>query len=326
MVEINFKLPTKKDILEAEKRIQEHITRTPVLTCDAVDGRAEAQIFFKCENMQQGGSFKSRGACNNVFSLTSEQLQKGVCTHSSGNHAAALARAASLAKTKAYIVMPEKSDKTKTALVKHYGAKIFTCEATLSARESTLEQVRKETGAIEIHPYNNLRTITGQATACRELIKQCGGDLDVVVAPVGGGGLLSGTALAAHYFGKNIRVIGAEPENADDAARSFYAGKLIPPENPQTMADGLRTALGSYTFPIISNHVYEIFTVSEEAIAHAMRFVFEQMKIVIEPSSAVALAAIFENFSAFANKKIGVILSGGNISFGRVYKILDAFK
>ncbi|MDR0363907.1 MAG: pyridoxal-phosphate dependent enzyme [Bacteroidales bacterium] len=326
MTEFNFNIPTKKDISEAEKRIRGSIVETPVITCDAANDRVEAELFFKCENLQKAGSFKSRGACNNILSLSPEDLKRGVCTHSSGNHAAALARAAFLSKTKAYIVMPDKADKTKVALARKYGAEIFSCDSTLAARETMLEQVKKETGAIEIHPYNNLQTITGQATACKELLKQCNNSLDIVIAPVGGGGLLSGTALSAHYFGENVRVIGAEPEMADDATRSFYAGQLIPSENPQTMADGLRTSLGSYTFPIILNYVYEIFTVSEESIAYAMRFVFDNMKIVIEPSSAVTLAAIFENFSVFAKKKVGVILSGGNIGYGRLYNIFEAFK
>ena len=323
MVELNFPLPTKDDIAAAARRIEPYIRRTPVLTCDSINERYDTEIFFKCENFQQAGSFKSRGACNNLLQLTPEERQRGVCTHSSGNHAGALARAAKLFGTKAFIVMPQNSEKTKIELVKNYGGNIFFCEPTLEARETVLQQVQQQTDAIEIHPYNNLRTITGQATACKELIEQCSEDLDVIIAPVGGGGLLSGTALSAHYFGNQIRIIAGEPEGADDAAQSFYSGKLIPVNKPETIADGLRTSLGSYTFPIISNHVYDIYSVSEEAIVEALRLIFDVMKIVVEPSSAVALAVVMENVSKFIGKKTGVILSGGNIDAQRITKLIS---
>ena len=321
MVELNFPLPTKDDIIAAARRIEPYIHRTPVLTCDDINERYDAEIFFKCENFQQAGSFKSRGACNNLLQLTPEERQRGVCTHSSGNHAGALARAAKLFGTKAFIVMPQNSEKTKIELVKSYDGNIFFCEPTLEAREAVLQQVQQQTGAIEIHPYNNLRTITGQATACKELIEQCPEKLDVIIAPVGGGGLLSGTALSAHYFGNQPRVVAGEPEGADDAAQSFYSGKLIPVNNPETIADGLQTSLGSYTFPIISNHVYEIYPVSEEAIVEALRLIFNKMKIVVEPSSAVALAVVMENSSKFIGKKTGIILSGGNIDAQRMARL-----
>jgi threonine dehydratase len=323
MPEINFSLPTKEDIVHAARRIEPYIRRTPVLTSDDINERCNTELFFKCENFQQAGSFKSRGACNNLLQLTAEERQRGVCTHSSGNHAGALARAAKLFGTKAFIVMPQNSEKTKIDIVRSYGAKIYFCEPTLEAREAGLQQIQQQTGAIEIHPYNNLRTITGQATACKELIEQCNGDLDVIIAPVGGGGLLSGTALSAHYFGNNIRVIAGEPEEADDAAQSFYSGTFVPAKQTKTIADGLRTSLGSFTFPIITNYVYDIYTVSEEAIVEALRLIFNKLKIVVEPSSAVALAVVMENISKFMGKKTGVILSGGNIDAQRMALIIN---
>jgi threonine dehydratase len=323
MIELTFPLPTKEDIVAAAGRIEPYIRRTPILTCDSINDRCEAELFFKCENFQQAGSFKSRGACNNVLQLTPDEQQRGVCTHSSGNHAGALARAAKLFGTKAFVVMPKNSEKTKIELVKSYGAAIYFCEPTLAARESVLQQVQQQTGAVEIHPYDNLRTIAGQATACKELLEQCPKKLDVVMAPVGGGGLLSGTALSAHYFGENLRVIAGEPENADDAARSFYSGKLIPVGNACTIADGLRTSLGDYTFPIIANYVYDIYPVSEKSIVEALRLVFNEMKIVAEPSSAVPLAVVMENISKFIGKKVGIILSGGNIDVQRMAHLLS---
>ncbi|MCL2040772.1 MAG: pyridoxal-phosphate dependent enzyme [Bacteroidales bacterium] len=322
MVDINFFPPEKDDIVNAAHRIAPYIRRTPVLTCDDINERYNTELFFKCENFQQAGSFKSRGACNNLLQLTPEERQRGVCTHSSGNHAAALARAAKLFGTKAFIVMPQNSEKVKIEAVRNYGGKIFFCEPILEAREAALQQIQQQTGAIEIHPYNNLRTITGQATACKELIEQCDDNLDLIIAPVGGGGLLSGTALSARYFGNNIRVIAGEPEGADDAAQSFYSGKLIPVRQPNTIADGLRTSLGSYTFPIIANYVYDIYPVSEEAIVAAMKRIFDKMKIVVEPSAAVALAVVMENVSKFIGKKTGIILSGGNIEVRRMAEIL----
>ena len=325
MAEINFLLPTKDDIIAAAHCIEPYICRTAVLTCNDINDRCEAKIFFKCENFQQAGSFKSRGACNNLLQLTSEERQRGVCTHSSGNHAGALARAAKLFKTDAFIVMPQNAEKTKIELVKNYGGKIFLCDPTLEDRESVLRQLQRQTGAVEIHPYNNLRTITGQATACKELLEQCQEKLDVIIAPVGGGGLLSGTALSAHYFGNNTRVVAGEPEGADDAVQSFYSKKLIPASNPKTIADGLRTSLGTYTFPIISNYVYDIYPVAERNIVEAMQLIFNKMKIVVEPSSAVALAVVMENISKFIGKNIGIILSGGNIDAQRIAHLLSIY-
>lgn len=275
-------------------------------------------VFFKCENLQKAGAFKSRGAVNSVFSLDEEEVKNGVCTHSSGNHAAALSRAAALRDINAFIVMPENSSKIKIEATRNYGGIITFCRPTLASREKTLEEVRDKTDAIEIHPYNDYRTIAGQATAAKELIEDVPGPLDIIMAPVGGGGLLSGTALAAKYFSTGTKVVGAEPDGANDAFRSFYLKKWVPSENPKTIADGLLTSLGSLTFPIILEDVESIVTVSETAIVEAMRLIWTRMKILVEPSSAVPLAALLEEKLEYKNKKIGIILSGGNIDIDRL--------
>lgn len=304
--------PKKAEILEAASRIRPYIHRTPVLTSENIDSAAGARLFFKCENFQKAGAFKSRGAVNAVFSLDDATAAQGVATHSSGNHAAALARAAGLRGIKAHIVMPSNSSKVKIAAVKNYGGIITFCEPTLASREETLQKVVAATGASEIHPYNDVRIIAGQATAALELIDDHP-EIDLIVAPVGGGGLLSGTALAAHFFSKSIKVIAAEPKQADDAFQSFRKKTFVPSVNPNTIADGLRTSLGSITFPIILNHVEEIVTVSEASIVSAMKLVWERMKIIIEPSSAVPLAAILEGKIAVEGKRVGIIISGGNV-------------
>ncbi len=304
--------PNIQDIMQAAKTIGKYVHRTPVLSSENINQAFGCQLFFKCENLQKAGAFKSRGAVNAVFSLIEDELARGVATHSSGNHAAALARAAKLRGTSAHIVMPDNSSAVKVAAVKHYGGIITFCTATLASREATLKKVIDQTKAIEIHPYNNLLIIAGQATAAKELIEDHPA-LDVIMAPVGGGGLLSGTALSCFFFSPVTKVIAAEPEQADDAFQSFYQNKFIPSINPNTLADGLRTSLGSITYPIIKNHVDAIVTVSEKAIVEAMKLVWERMKIIIEPSSAVPLAAIMENKFAHQNKKIGIIISGGNV-------------
>jgi threonine dehydratase len=270
------------------------------------------KIFFKCENFQKIGAFKARGATNAVMQLDDRVLSKGVATHSSGNHAQALSWAASLRSCKAYIVMPSNSSRVKVDAVKGYGGQITFCEPTLAARESTLVKVMNETGATEIHPYNDFRIISGQATAALELIEEIP-DLDLIIAPVGGGGLLSGTALSAYYFSPNTKVIGAEPEQANDAYLSFMQKKFIPSVKPDTIADGLRTSLGSITFPIILKHVDRIVTVSEPSILQAMRYIWERMKILIEPSSAVPVSALLDRKINAGNKRVGVIISGGNV-------------
>lgn len=305
-------VPTIKDILAAEKRIRPHVHRTPVLTSENLDNMFGCRLFFKCENFQKAGAFKSRGAANAVFSLDDSQLKSGVATHSSGNHAAALSRAAMLRGTNAHIVMPENSSPVKIAAVKQYGGKITFCKSDLASREETLEKVVAMTNSTEIHPYNNPVIIAGQATAAKELIEDAGAP-DILIAPVGGGGLLSGTALSARYFASGTSVIAAEPEQANDAWRSFHEKKFIPSVNPDTIADGLRTSLGTLTFPIIMDNVHDIVTVSEAAIVEAMKLIWERMKIIIEPSSAVPLAALIENQIETRNTKIGIIISGGNV-------------
>ena len=308
---MNF-IPDKELIKEAANRIYPFIHRTPVYTSDILNKMVGGELFFKCENFQKAGAFKSRGATNAIFSLDEDLLQHGVCTHSSGNHAAALSRAAGIRNVKAFIIMPDNSSRVKIDAVKHYGGIIRFCSPNLASRESTLKEVVNQTGALEIHPYDNYRIIAGQATAAKELIEDVN-TLDYLMAPVGGGGLLSGTALAAKYFAPDTKVIAAEPKGADDAYRSFISGVFVPSEDPQTIADGLLTSLGKLTFPIILNHVHAIFTVSEESIVNAMKLIWERMKIIIEPSSAVPFAAVLENLQYFQNKKTGIILSGGNV-------------
>lgn len=309
--------PSAREIREAYELIRPFINHTPVLSSSFLNRLCGAEIYFKCENFQKVGAFKARGATNAVRSLDPSMISKGVATHSSGNHAQALSWAASLAGIKAHIVMPSNSSPVKIAAVRDYGGLITFCEPNLESRESTLSLVQKNTGACEIHPYNNEKIIAGQATAALELLEEIPG-LDILLAPVGGGGLLSGTALSANYFSQGTKVIAAEPEMADDAFRSFKSKNLIPSVNPETIADGLRTSLGSLTFPIILDHVDEIVTVSEEAIIQAMKLVWERMKIIIEPSSAVPVAAILEGKLDIKGKRTGIIISGGNVDLNNL--------
>ena len=309
--------PTREEITQAAKRIKSHIHRTPVYTCAGIDQLLNAALFFKCENLQKAGAFKFRGATNAVLSLTGEEAQRGVATHSSGNHAAALALAARQRGINAYIVMPRTAPVIKKQAVAAYGAHITFCEPTLQAREETLEKVIYKTKAVFIHPYNDLRIITGQATAARELFEDIK-NLGYVIAPVGGGGLLSGTALSASFFSPDTRVIGAEPAGADDAYRSIKAGKIIPSINPKTIADGLLTSLGTCTFPIIQKMVERIITVSDDKIIEAMRIIWERMKLIVEPSAAVPLAVLLKHKTLAAGKKIGIILSGGNVDLDKL--------
>ena len=310
-------LPTFSDIEKAHERIRPFIHHTPVLTSKSINQIVGAELYFKCENLQKVGAFKFRGACNSVFALTAEEARNGVCTHSSGNHAAALALAARMRGIPAYIVMPENAPEIKKIAVAGYGAQITFCEPTLAARESTLKIVAAQTGATEIHPYNYFNVICGQGTAAKELIEETG-HLDIVMAPIGGGGLLSGTAISSKALLPNVQVIAAEPAGADDAYRSFKSRTLLPSVAPNTMADGLLTSLGSLTFPIIMNNVDQIVIVSEDKIVEAMRMVWERMKIIIEPSSAVPLAAILENTVDVKGKKVGIILSGGHVDLGKL--------
>jgi threonine dehydratase len=311
------KIPNITTIEQAASRIKNYIHKTPVLTSSNLNTLVGAEIFFKCENFQKAGAFKSRGATNAVFSFSEADIKRGVCTHSSGNHAAALSRAAGLRNAKAYLVMPENSSKVKIAAVKNYGGVITFCEPTLTSREFTLTKVREETGAIEVHPYNDYRVIAGQATATKELLEKSS-PLDIIMAPVGGGGLVSGTALATKYYSHGTKVIAVEPFGANDAFRSFYKKKFVPSTNPKTIADGLLTSLGSLAFPIILENVHQIVTVSEVGIIAAMRLIWERMKIIIEPSSAVPFAAILENKIDHKGKRIGIIISGGNIDLEKI--------
>lgn len=304
--------PTFADILAAAERIRPYAHRTPVLTCQSLDARVGAQVFLKCENLQKAGAFKFRGACNAVFSLTGAQVARGVATHSSGNHAQALALAARLRGIPAYIVMPANAPAVKQAAVADYGGIITLCEPTQAAREATLTQVVAETGAEVVHPYNDGRVIAGQGTAALELLADAP-DLDVIIAPVGGGGLLSGVALATKVLSPHVRVIAGEPAGADDAFRSLAAGQIVPSVAPQTIADGLLTSLGTLTFPIIREHVEQIVTVSEAAIIAAMRFLWERAKLVVEPSGVTPVAVLWEGKIDLRGLRVGVILSGGNV-------------
>ena len=309
--------PTLHDIRAAAQRIKPYIHRTPVLTNESLDQRTGAQVYLKCENLQKVGAFKFRGACNAVFSLGEEEAARGVSTHSSGNHAQALALAAKLRDIPAYIVMPRNAPKVKKEAVAGYGGVITFCEPTLEARESTLRKIAEETGSTIIHPYDNDHVIAGQGTAALELLEDIA-DLDVIIAPIGGGGLISGTSIAATEIRKDIRVIAGEPEMADDAYRSVRAGEIIPSVNPKTVADGLLTSLGKITFPIIQERVEQIITVSESAIIESMKFVWERAKIVIEPSAAVAIGVLWERKIDLSGLKVGVILSGGNVDLEKL--------
>ncbi len=312
-------LITKATIEEAHKRIKPFIHRTPVLTCTSIDDLAGCNIFFKCENFQKIGAFKARGAMNAALSLSSDQLKKGLATHSSGNHAQALARAAKILGVKSYIVMPRTAPDIKKKGVRAFGGEIFECEPTLESRESTLAEVIQKTGATEIHPFNNYEVIAGQATAAKELFEEAP-KLDFLIAPVGGGGLLSGTALATKYFSPSTQVIAGEPAGSDDAYRSLKSGKIEPAQS-QSIADGLLTTLGDKTFPIIKDLVKEVITVSDEEIIGAMRLIWERMKIIVETSCAVPFAAVLRNKEKFAGKKVGIILSGGNVDLEKAMKL-----
>ena len=310
-------IPDINTINQASEKIKKYIHRTPILTSSIINKIFDANIFFKCENFQKAGAFKSRGACNALLSLNNQKLKKGVATHSSGNHAQALARAAHIKNIKAYIVMPDNSPKVKIDAVKNYKGIITFCSPNLKSREDTLKKIISETGATEIHPYNNYKVIAGQATAAKEFYEDIN-NLDFIIAPIGGGGLVSGTALSTVYFSPKTKIIAAEPEQANDAYKSFYQGKLIPSVNPNTIADGLLTSLGTLTYPIIKKYVDSIFTAKEKNIIYAMRLIWERMKIIIEPSSAVPLACIMENRSFFEKKNIGIIISGGNVDLNNL--------
>jgi threonine dehydratase len=299
-------------IEEARERIAGKVSVTPVLTSSTLDGLTGARLFFKCENFQKGGAFKARGATNAVFALSETQARRGVATHSSGNHGAALARTAALRGIPAYVVMPDNTAQAKRAAVARYGAEITWCPPTQAARESAVRQVLAATGATLVHPYDDLLVMAGQGTAAVELLRAVP-DLEVLLCPVSGGGLLSGTAVAAKTLEPAIRVIGVEPAGADDAARSLHAGRIVPVDHPNTIADGLRATIGERPFAEIRRRVEDIITVTDEAIVRAMRQLWEVMKIVVEPSGAVPYAALLDAPPAFRGRRIGIIISGGNL-------------
>lgn len=310
-------IPPYKDIEAAHRRIYSQINRTPVHTSSSINELLDVELYFKCENFQKTGSFKFRGASNAVMQLNKEESKNGVGTHSSGNHAAALSLAAKLAGTQAHIVMPEDSNPTKKKAVEHYRANITYCGSTLDSREETYKEVEEKTGAKFIHPSSDYAVICGQGTAAKELLEEYP-DLDVIIAPVGGGGLISGTCIAAKNMKENIRVYGAEPKMADDAYRSFKQGFLIPVDRPNTLADGLLTSLSPFTLKVINEYLDDIFTTKEETIVKAMRLIWERMKLVAEPSAAVALSTIIDNRFVFKSKKVGIILSGGNVNLNEL--------
>jgi len=307
---------TKATIEAAANRITPYIHNTPIMTCKSINALYGLDLYFKCENFQKIGAFKIRGGMNASLQLTKEQLEKGVATHSSGNHAQALAFAAKMLGIKAYIVMPESSPQVKVNAVRGYGAEVTICASNQAARESTLEAIVERTGATFIHPYDNDEVITGQATCIKEIIDAIP-DVDIVVTPVGGGGLLSGTCLGAHYFKPGLKVYAGEPEGAADAVLSIQSGKVEKAPFVNTIADGLMTTLSERTLEIIKAHVADIILVSEDEIKAALRLVYERMKIIIEPSCAVPLAAVLKNADLFKGKKVGIILTGGNVDLSK---------
>jgi threonine dehydratase len=308
---------TKDQLIACHNRIIPFIHNTPVLSSRLVNNLVGANVYFKCENFQKTGAYKMRGATNAIIQLRKEQKEKGVVTHSSGNFAQALSLAAKSLDVKATIIMPSNSPVVKKNAVKEYGGHIIECEPNIEARQNAADSVVKDCGATFIHPSNDLDVILGQGTASLELLNEQP-DLDAIFCPVGGGGLIAGSALAAHYYGTNCQIFGGEPLEADDAYRSLLSGKIETNETSNTIADGLRTQLGHHNFPIILEHVTQIIRVSELEIIEAMRFIWERMKIIIEPSSAVTFAALIKEKSVFKNKKIGIIISGGNVDINNL--------
>ncbi|MBK7585475.1 MAG: pyridoxal-phosphate dependent enzyme [Myxococcales bacterium] len=310
---------TLDSIRRARETIAPHVHRTPIFSCQTLDRLAGRKLFFKCENLQRIGAFKLRGAVNAVLSLPDELAQKGVVTHSSGNHAQALALAAKIRGIKAHVVMPTGASRVKREAVQGYGGRVVPCESTLESRERTARQVAEETGATLIPPYDHPDVIAGQGTVALELLEQTP-ELEAIIAPIGGGGLMSGIAIAVEALAPSIAVIGAEPAGADDAARSKLAGELLPQTNPNTIADGLHAGLGQLTWPIVRDHVDRILTVSDPEIVQAMRLLFERMKLVVEPSGAVALAAALSDAlrSSPGLARVGVVISGGNVDLSRL--------
>ncbi|WP_207545865.1 beta-hydroxyaspartate dehydratase BhcB [Salipiger thiooxidans] len=310
-------IPTYDDMLAAHERIRPHIRRTPVRTSDYLNELTGAELFFKCENFQEPGAFKVRGAANAVFGLSETQAAKGVATHSSGNHASCLSYAAMLRGIPCNVVMPRTAPQAKKDTVRRYGGRITECEPSTSSREETFALIQEETGGDFVHPYNDPRVIAGQGTCSREFIEQTGG-LDMVVAPIGGGGMISGTCLTLSTLAPECQVIAAEPEQADDAYRSFKAGHIIADDAPKTIADGLLVPLKDLTWHFVSNHVSEIYTASDPEIVDAMKLIWKHLRVVMEPSSAVPLAIVLKNPDAFRGKRVGLVITGGNVDLDRL--------
>lgn len=310
-------LPGWDDVVEAHGRIAPHIHRTPILTSSFINALTGAELFFKCENFQKAGAFKVRGATNAVFGLSEAMARKGVATHSSGNHALSLSYAAGQRGIPCHVVMPRTASEAKKVAVGGYGGTIIDCEPSIRSREAVFAEVRKRTGADFVHPYNDSRVIAGQATCSRELMEQVEG-LDVVIAPIGGGGMASGCCLTLSTLAPRVEIYAAEPEQADDALRSVKAGRIIADDAPVTVADGLKVPLKERTWHFVSKYVADIFTASEQEIIDAMQLTWQRMKIVIEPSSAVPLAAIIKNPNVFRGKRVGVIVTGGNVDLDKL--------
>ncbi len=310
-------IPTFDDVKTARERIEPYVHKTPVLTSTFMNNLTGAELFFKCENFQKAGAFKVRGASNAVFGLSDEMAEKGVATHSSGNHALSLSYAAGRRGIPCHVVMPRTAPQAKKDAVIGYGGTITECEPSTSSREAVFAEVQAATGADFVHPYNDPRVIAGQATCSLELLEQTGG-LDAVVAPIGGGGMISGTCLSLSNVAPETKIYAAEPKNADDAYRSFKAGHIIADDAPETVADGLKVPLKDLTWHFVSNHVTDIQTATEQEIIDAMKLIWQRMKIVMEPSSAVPLATIIKNREAFAGKRVGVIITGGNVDLDKL--------
>jgi len=310
-------IPTLADMLVAHERIKPHIHRTPVLTSRFINELTGAELFFKCENLQKAGAFKARGASNAVFGLTDEQAAKGVATHSSGNHGTCLSYAAGRRGIPCTVVMPRTAPQAKKDAVRGYGGRVVECEPSTSSREAVFAEVVAETGAEFVHPYNDHRVIAGQGTCSKELIEQVEG-LDAVVAPIGGGGMVSGTCLTLSNLAPGVKVYAAEPLQADDAARSFKAGHIIADDAPETVADGLKVPLKELTWHFVRNHVTDILTATEDEVVEAMKLIWKRLKIVMEPSSAVPLATILKNPRVFAGRRVGVIVTGGNVDLDKL--------
>ncbi|PZQ12471.1 MAG: serine dehydratase [Ancylobacter novellus] len=314
---MEMEIPTISDMLAAHERIAPHIHRTPVMRSRVIDELAGAELFFKCENFQKAGAFKARGATNAVFGLDKKRVPRGVATHSSGNHGACLAYAAQRRGVPCSVVMPRTAPQSKKDAVSGYGARVVECDPSVSSREKVFARVVAETGSEFVHPYNDPRVIAGQATCAKELIEQVH-SLDAVIAPIGGGGMISGTCLTLSNLAPGIQVYAAEPEQADDAFRSFKAGRIIADDAPDTIADGLRVPLKDLTWHFVRRHVTDVLTASEEEIVAAMKLIWKRMKLVMEPSSAVPLAAILKNRDVFAGRRVGVVVTGGNVDIDRL--------